>query len=198
MPAVWLDRYECTRDGELPPVCMVCGAEATTTVRQNFRWHPQWVIVLILAGVLIWAIVAIILTKTMTVYAPVCDEHKGHWFKRKLIGWGLVLFGMAVFAVGFVSMATFANNPQLQQYTGLGLLLGGVVFFITLIVAAFVLRSAIRPAEITDDDIRLTGVDEGFVEALREQRREDREREKARRRARRGDDSDPDYDRDDE
>src|SRR5262245_61469435 len=36
MPALWLDRYEC-RDGELPPVCMVCGAEATTTIRQTFR-----------------------------------------------------------------------------------------------------------------------------------------------------------------
>jgi hypothetical protein len=182
VPTVWLDRYEC-RDGELPPVCMVCGAEATTTSRQTFRWHPPWVLVLILAGVLIWAIVAIILTKTMTVYALVCDEHKGHWFKRKLIGWRLVLLGLAAFCVGFLMMA-LVNDPRFGDFASLGPLLGAAVFFATLIAAVLVLRSAIRPTEITDDDIRLTGVSEGFVEALREQRREERDRDRARRRKR--------------
>ena len=193
MPAIWLDRDECR---DLPPVCMVCGEAATTTSRQTFRWHPPWVIVLILVGVLVWVIVAIILTKSMTVEAPVCDEHKGHWFKRKLIGWLAVLLGIAAFFAGVFVAIHLDGDPRLRDYAVWGFLAGAVMFLIGLIVASVVFRAAIRPLEITDDDIRLTRVSEGFVEAIRDQRREDRERERERRRSRdREYDEDDDYDR---
>jgi hypothetical protein len=185
MAAVWLDRFEC-RYEELPPVCIVCGAEATATSRQTFRWHPPWVIVLILVNLLIWAIVALLLTKTMTMDAPVCDEHKGHWFKRKLIGWGAVLLGLAVFAGGVAVSVGLADDPRFRDVAPWGFLVGAVAFLVLLIVAAVVMRSGVRATEITDDDMRLTGVSEGFVEALREQRREERERARGRRRKRDG------------
>lgn len=182
MAAIWLDRDE-VRD--LPPVCMVCGAEATTTSRQTFRWHPPWVIVLIIAGLLIWAIVAIILTKTMTVQAPVCDEHKGHWFKRKLIGWLAVLLGLAALFGGIVVMASVGNDPRYRDLAALGPLGGAVSMLLGLIVAVVAFRSAIRPLEISNDDIRLTGVHAEFIEAVREDRRVQDQREEERRRKRR-------------
>jgi hypothetical protein len=183
MASIWLDRYEC-RKGELPPVCMVCGAEATGTRKITFRWCPPWVIVLILAGILIWAIVSIILTKSMTVYAPVCSEHRNHWFKRKAIAWGLLLSMLAVVVAGIALSIAEANNPQ---YRDLGFMFsvgGAIGFILALIVAAIVISTGIKPSEISDREIQLTRVNAGFVDAVREQRWEERERERARRRER--------------
>jgi hypothetical protein len=181
MPAIWLDRDECR---DLPPVCMVCGAEAAATSRQTFRWHPPWVIVLILVSVPIWIIVALILTKKMTVYAPVCEQHRNYWLRRKLIAWLPVLSGVALFGVGAAVMITAGNDPRLQDF-GLYVMMGGALwFFVTLIVAAVVLRGGVRATEITDDAVRLAGLNPDFGDALRDQRAEDREREQARRRKR--------------
>ena len=38
-------------DGGLPDICMRCGSEATVTKTKTMSWCPQWVGVLILAGV---------------------------------------------------------------------------------------------------------------------------------------------------
>src|SRR6185437_12671639 len=95
----------------LPMVCMCCGDEATTTVKRTLRWHPGWVYVLILAHVLIYAIVAIIMTKKATINAPLCDRHKGHWFYRNLLIWGcFFLFG----SVGVAGLVLAGNLPNRQ------------------------------------------------------------------------------------
>ena len=60
-----------------------------------------------------------------------------------------------------------------------------------LIVAAIIQNTAIRPTEITDDYIVLTGVSRDFDDAVRDERRREREREDRdyeRRRSRRRDD----------
>src|SRR5262249_9663675 len=69
MATVRLERDEVDNDS-LPDVCMVCGAEATLRKRKSFSWHPPWVILLILISLWPYIIVALILTKRMTVRAP--------------------------------------------------------------------------------------------------------------------------------
>ena len=75
MATVRLGRFEVER-GMLPQVCMACGAPAAVRKSKKFAWHPQWIYVLLLAGLLPLIIVAAILTKRMTVAAPFCDDHK--------------------------------------------------------------------------------------------------------------------------
>src|SRR6266851_3941179 len=105
MPSVKLSDYECERD-MLPPVCMFCGNPATTRVRRNFSWHPGWVYILILVNLLITLVVALILTKKMTVRVPVCDEHEGYWRRRfaPLLG-SFVLISITCIA-GFAYMTS--------------------------------------------------------------------------------------------
>src|SRR5579883_2552105 len=104
MPTVWLDRDEAVY-GDLPPVCMRCGADATTTRGQTLSWCPSWVIVLIFTGLLPWAVVSMLLTKRMKIKAPMCDRHAGHWFRYKLF-LGLGLAGAFLLIVGgFVLLA---------------------------------------------------------------------------------------------
>lgn len=174
MPSVWLDRDEAAT-GDLPNVCMRCGDDATTTRKQTFSWYPPWVNILILAGLLPWALVAMILTKKMRVEAPLCDRHAGHWFRFKLFAWVGLLGMVAVFFAGVVMAAN--DGPRASDLSAGVMIAGGVGFFVVLIAAAVWQMTLIRAAEVTDDDICLKGVSQEFREALREQRRAERDRD---------------------
>jgi hypothetical protein len=56
MASVRIGRYEAV-EGLLPPVCMKCGAEALLFKKKTFSWHPSWVLLLLIAGLLPFLIV---------------------------------------------------------------------------------------------------------------------------------------------
>lgn len=194
MATVKLSDYECER-GFLPYVCMFCGRQAVTRVKQKFQWHHPWIFLLILVSVLVYIIVALVLTKKMVVRVPACDQHEGYW-RRK--GWRIglsfvVIAGLAV--AGIVYLTSLPPGPA-DELSG-WICGGGVILFLIWLIAACVYSSVgIRPTEITDASIRLTGVHDDFVAALREERALYRE-EGGRRRNRYGDERD-DYDELDE
>jgi hypothetical protein len=102
----------------LPPLCMLCGAMTEDQVTKEFSWRPRWVGVLTTlyyAGLIaccgldpllvlglddsirnwVWGILfggpaAIVYhsSKKMTVHAPLCAEHLGHWkLTESFSGW---------------------------------------------------------------------------------------------------------------
>jgi hypothetical protein len=182
MPNIKLTDYEC-RKNLLPKVCMFCGQPAVTRKQRNFAWHPPWVWILVLVGILVAAIVAIVLTKRMTVRVPVCEQHEGFWRRRGMtIGFsflGIVLVEIAA-AIGA------ANLPQGQDNLG-GFVCAGGVFLLLgwLVLVAIYSTRSIRPTEITDRFIRLTGVHPEFIAALEDDRERDRDEEEEYRRQRR-------------
>jgi hypothetical protein len=160
-------------DGRLPMVCMVCGEPATVVKTKKMSWYPRWVPVLILANILIFAIVAMILTKRARLQAPLCDSHKYHWTIRLVILWvSLFVAGM----IGLFGIIVFALLPrQWQDNLGPFLCLGGVLVFIAwVIVLAIVQGTGVRPHEITDLDITLVGVCDEFIDAAEDAERERR------------------------
>jgi hypothetical protein len=182
MPTVKLSEYECKRD-LLPQVCTFCGEPAVTRVKRNFAWHPQWVWVLILVNVLIAAIVAMILTKKMTVRVPACDRHEGFW-RRKAIILSLTFLIVVAFGIGWIVFAV-NQGPGNDEITGWLCGAGFGVFILWLIVAGVWGAQGVRPTEITDRHIRLTGVHNDFIAALEDDRERDREEEYEYRRKRR-------------
>ena len=66
-------------DGNLPMVCMRCGDPATVVKSKTLSWFPRWTFVLMLAHVLVFVIVAAILTRRARLQAPFCEQHQGHW-----------------------------------------------------------------------------------------------------------------------
>jgi hypothetical protein len=172
MPTVWLDRDEAV-NGDLPPVCMRCGAEATTIRKQTLSWCPSWVIVLIFIGVLIWIIVAAILTKRMTLRAPMCERHAGHWSRFKLFVYGGLLGAVAVLIGGIILHGE--TDQTAKAVAGWVVGAGVVCFLIVLFTGAVWQTTLIRAVEITDRDMKVRGVCEEFKLALREQRRAERE-----------------------
>jgi len=162
-------------DGRLPHKCMCCGEEASITKTRNMAWCPPWTVVLILAGLLPYAIVVLILTKRARVQVPLCAKHANHWLKRGFLIWGSLLAG-----IGFVVLlAVLYNNvPRAQQESlGAGICFVSVGLAIAWIIVVIVAQTtAIRPTEITDYEITLGGVAPEFVEAVHDvqQRRRDR------------------------
>jgi hypothetical protein len=173
MPVVRLHRCEA-EDGDLPAVCMCCGAPARFTQSKVFKWHPPWVLALALVGLLPYAIVAIILTKRMRVWAPLCDRHQGHWFWRGVYSWGGLIV-LIVLGIGAIMLMTADQRPRRggaggEELGGLacvGVVVLGLVWAVGLSVAQ---GTGIRPTEITDRSISLAGVSERFIDALAEDR----------------------------
>jgi len=198
MPSIkiWKDELE---DDALPRLCMKCGAPATHFVKKSFRWYPPWINILILAGLLIWAILASILAKTASIRAPFCDEHEGHWRIRSRICWIPLLGTLLVLIIGITISVIAEGNRNLMDLGGIVAAVGGGSFVLWLLVSAFVQQTGIRPTEITDDSATFKQVNEDFIAALRDDREAEEEEadrryreRKSRRRERRHDEDDDD------
>jgi hypothetical protein len=139
-------------------VCIRCGARATGTVRRNFYWHEPWIWILILAGLVIYAIVAMVVRKRLDVQVPLCAEHRARRRNLILTAWGIVAGGIAVPIVLGV----------LDLNVGLG-----VVVTILAVLTGSILGSAvvnpIRPAEINDGGGTFRGAGAAFLRTLPDQ-----------------------------
>jgi hypothetical protein len=171
MATLRLTRYEVKED-DLPEVCAKCGEPSVTAPAKKFSWHPSWVLVLILVHLLIYVIVALVLTKRMTVHLPFCERHRRYWFNRSLFIYG-GLFGLLCLAgVGIVVAVSLEGQADNALFVCVGIAL---LFLVWLIAAAIVQSMSIRPTEITDDDITLTGLSRDFTDAVKDDRRERKE-----------------------
>jgi hypothetical protein len=191
MADIRLGRYEIEHY-DPPPVCVRCGARSVVCKDHRFQWSPPWVYVLLLLGVIPYAIAAGATQKRMTVPMPLCDRHKWHWGGRTAV----VLLGLvaiiAILIMGVALGAELDADPALI-FIPVGFL------FLAWIVSAIVLASTtIRAREITDKSITLMGISPEFIEALNEARRgerDDEEDDDRPRRRRRRDEEDEDDDR---
>ncbi len=170
-------------DGRLPAVCMRCGEPATTTVTRKMQWHPSWVYIMILPGLLIYVIVALIMTKHIAVQAPLCDKHKGHWFKRAMLMLG-TFFLFALAGVGALVLAGNLDKPLSDQLMPFACVFSCVMAVAWVVLVIVCKATEIGPKEITDTEVLLGGVSDNFVDAVAEADREREERRAARRRER--------------
>src|SRR6185295_9400985 len=84
--------FEADRGAVLPPACVKCGAPAEPPKKANaFYWHPQAYYLLILAGVLMYAIVAMIVRKRFELAVPMCAEHLKRRRTLRWTGWALLV-----------------------------------------------------------------------------------------------------------
>jgi hypothetical protein len=147
--------------------------------------------VLGLVGLLPLFIVAMVLTKSMTVAVPLCGAHKRHFLWRPLITGGgifliIVLYFGGLIAAGVIIEALGYRNSG-DAVFGVACP-AGIIALLAWVVTAIVLwLIPIRPTEITDNAITLTGVSPAFVAALDAERErwEQEDDYRPRRRARR-------------
>jgi hypothetical protein len=94
------------KQAQLPPQCIKCCAPAEgKPLKRKITWHPSWVYILILPGILIYAIVALAIQEKATVYVGLCEKHRARRRMHLWIAWGIFFASIACFFMA-------ANAPR--------------------------------------------------------------------------------------
>lgn len=143
-----------SKDADLPPRCVKCNAPAEAPIKtRTYYWHHPALYLLVLPGLLIYAIVALIVRKKAILHLGLCDAHRKKRLYGLLLGWGGGLGGLAL-------MIASAN----QDSCGLGFT-GLAVFFVG-IVAGNLMARTLYPERIDETYVRLKGAGPEFLASL--------------------------------
>jgi hypothetical protein len=147
LQGVWRDgnRLITTSQASLPPRCVKCNAEADGSFKfRTFWWHHPALALLILAGILIYAIVALIVRKKAVVEVGLCRRHQSRRVWLISLTWLMALGGLALMIGGPILAAEFRKDWLI----GVGLP-GGLVMLILSIIPGTLSRVMV-PTKIDD------------------------------------------------
>lgn len=136
--------------------CIKCGAHARKLVRKRFYWHEPAVYLCLLAGPLIYLIVACIVQQRMELSCPLCAVHHK---QRKLLLvaiWGCFAGFVAVIAVGVVLALDLAVCALLSM----------VLLVTSLVLAAVLAQVMVKPKRITAERGVFSGASEAYLAEL--------------------------------
>ncbi len=139
----------------LPDRCVRCNAPANgIRVQKTFYWHAGWIYVLLVVSILVYAILALILRKSVTTRVPLCELHK----KRRTVGFLVGVFG-SLGALGvLIAAAAYSNHFET-------VIVPCLVLLVAAPVTSAILARTLRPAFI-DDRIARFKAGRAFVESL--------------------------------
>ena len=152
---VWGDgKVIVARNGAVfPPRCVKCNGDVDRPgKRRTYFWHHPGLYALILAGILVYAIVALIIRKKGSVVVCLCPKHRQQRLIGILAGWIGCVGGIATVIAGAAN-----NSPWIA--------IAGVAIFIAGVVAAFNAR-LLYPKTIDDHFLWLAGGGSAFVRSL--------------------------------
>jgi len=134
----------------LPERCVKCNAPTQRTLKRNLRWHHPALYLVIFAGVLLYFILSLVLSKSATIHVGLCETHAAARKRDILITWLLVLlsFGGFFLAVTAEEMSFF--------FAGAILLLGAIIF-------GTIRARVVAPQKIDDHYVWLNGVDANYL-----------------------------------
>lgn len=152
------------RQAVLPPRCIKTGEPAETAVTKKLYWHPPAFFLLIILHILIYAIVAFIVRKSMTFAFPLTNRMRSKLRTRIAIG---VVCLLSAFGAMFGGIAIASNQGQ----GGGGEVFGfaGVILFFVLLITSivfFYLARLVTPTKITDQFTVVKGVSPEYLAIL--------------------------------
>jgi hypothetical protein len=149
------------KNAPLPQRCVKSNAPTIRTLKRSLTWHHPAVYIALLFNLLVYIILAIVLSKRATIYIGLSDE----WFARRrraiLIGWGLVLASVGLFIGGLVMI------DRNDAMVGL-LIFGSFVLFLVGAIYGLLAARMVSPTRITDEYVWLKGVHRDFLASLPE------------------------------
>jgi len=139
---------------DLPCRCIKCNAHVDGVVKQRkVYWHHPGVYGLILINLILYAIVALIVRKTVKIRPALCELHARKRRNGLLLCWGLLFAGLGSLAAG----AMHDGNTLFGW-------LGGVLIFAA-IVNSFLQRLVVA-RKIDDQYAYLAGCSEAYLASL--------------------------------
>lgn len=135
----------------LPPSCVKCGLPAEDRVTSKLYWHSPWVYLAILANILIYAIIAMIIRKTITLEVPLCGEHRKQRTRMRWLTAGSLIAAVAL------PVALVATDQGVLAVTG-------AVLFVILAVAFSTKARLLVPRYIDTEIAKVRGPCDAFLE----------------------------------
>lgn len=139
------------RNAVLPDRCVKCNAPADGgRLRRKFAWHPPAFYLLIVVGLLIYAIVAMIVQKRATLELGICAEHRRKRQYMQFAAWGF-------FIAALVAIPVAVSNES----GAIGLL--AFLFVVAALVAGLIVTNWMTAAKIDDAYVWIKGAGKEFV-----------------------------------
>ena len=157
MPTIWRSKslLVMTKQAPLPQRCIKCNAPTRNTLKRKLRWHHPAIYILIVGGFLLYAILAMVLSKTATIHVGLCETHVATRRRDILITWLLVL----------LSFGTFYLAAATDEMT---FLLVGVAVFLGAVIFGIVKARVVAPQKIDDHYVWLTGINHDYLQQFPE------------------------------
>jgi hypothetical protein len=150
---VWRDgkTMVMAKGAYLPDRCVKCNAPANgLRLKRKLSWHHPLLYLLAFGAMLFYLILAMALSKRVTVDFGICAEHLRRRRTLMAIGLGLLVAGILIPIVAFT-----------YDYAGLGLL--GILLAIFSVVWLILANRIVTVKKIDDYYLWLTGVNEQFL-----------------------------------
>lgn len=148
------DQLVMHKSARLPDICVKTNRPSQRRVRKKLAWHHPACIVLILAGVLPYALVAFLITKWVTIDIPVTNDWMDIRRKQITIALRIAALGALMFVAGVV----VAAYEVLPEDTGYLLFLGSAFMGFGGLIASVMGARIVWPAKITERHVYLSGV----------------------------------------
>ena len=165
-PGLWRDGNKLVmhKDGRLPGLCIRSGVKTSKRLSRKMSWHNPWIAFTILAGLLVYVILAVVLTKRATIDLPLCESEKTKRRKMLRMLWliGLACLGLFFAGLYFAIDQTFGRGSTLPVPI---IILGAVGGIISLVIGQKV-AGVVKPTKITDTHVWLKGVHPSILENL--------------------------------
>jgi len=143
--------------GDLPPRCVKCNATADEPTKQRkVQWHHPAIYLVLLFNIIVYAIVAAIVSKRIKVSPGLCEQHKARRRNAILYAW-LGIVGSIVLPIVFGS----------EEYAGEWIFFC-IVLFLGSCVMGIVRSRVLYAKKIDDYSARLGGAGPQFLDSLPE------------------------------
>lgn len=147
------DKLIMNKSAQLPNICVKTNRPAERRVKKTLSWHPPALILLILVGVLVYVIVALVMTKKAKIEIPVTNQWMAIRRKRILNSVGVLLLGIVLFVA-----AVFAIASELPDGVIVTLFISSIGLGIAGLIAWVMAARILWPSRITDTHVHLSGV----------------------------------------
>lgn len=142
----------------LPPPCIKCGAPADgKPVVKTIYWHNPAFYLLILAGVLVYAIVALVVRKSVRISVPLCARHAQRRSTAVMMAWILPLIGIADIFI----LNRFDVDGGIIALVATAFILAGIIIWA-------VVGTPIRPRFIDQSRSEFTGFCQAYLQTIPE------------------------------
>jgi hypothetical protein len=142
-------------ESSLPATCVKCGAPAARFLMKTFRWHDPWLYLLILPGLIFYAIVALVVQRKARIDVPFCQAHFS-WRTRMNIAGGVLLIGFI--PATFLLDAIGLNDGIIAVFA--------VVTALSGLIVLGIVGSSFAPIYIDETCAKFKGAGEQFLSSL--------------------------------